>query len=85
MMISLQGTHYIDISGTAVEKKKESLRAHVSQLGEGEAIENGAIKWIIERNAEMGEKVGVEHAEWFNVMTLNEYPKDEDQAETVES
>jgi LmbE family N-acetylglucosaminyl deacetylase len=67
---SFQATHYVDISAT-IDKKIEALRQHVSQLGEGEAFENGAAKWIKDGNAEWGQKVGVEYVEFFRVMRFN--------------
>lgn len=62
-------THYVDITNT-LNKKTDSLRAHVSQLGEGEDFENGVGKWIKERFSEAGKRVGVPYAEFFKVMTL---------------
>lgn len=79
-------THFVDISNT-IDKKMDSLRAHVSQLGEGEAIEDGPLKWIRERNAEGGEKVGVPYAEHFKVMILfraNEEHRDKDLEQAAE-
>lgn len=69
LTITENPTHYVDITNT-VDKKIASLRAHVSQLGEGEDFENGAGKWIKERFSEAGKRVGVEYAEFFKVMTL---------------
>lgn len=65
--LTLKPTHYVDITDV-YEKKMDSLRAHTSQLGEGEDLENGALKFIRERNAESGKLVGVEYAEFFKVM-----------------
>jgi LmbE family N-acetylglucosaminyl deacetylase len=67
--LSLNPTHYVDISST-FDKKAASLRAHVSQLGEGEDFENGVMKWIRERFGEAGKQVGVQYAEFFKVMML---------------
>lgn len=67
--LSMNPTHFVDISDH-YDKKEASLRAHVSQLGEGEDFENGAMKYVRERNAEGGAKVGVEYAEHFKVMVL---------------
>ena len=69
MNITLNPTHFVDISGVW-DKKKASLKAHVSQLGADDDFENGAMKFITERNAEGGERVGVQYAEFFKVMTL---------------
>jgi LmbE family N-acetylglucosaminyl deacetylase len=62
-------THFLDITGT-MEKKIDTLRAHVSQLGAGEAFENGVNKWVREFSAEAGKQCGVTYAETFKVMTL---------------
>ena len=64
-------THYMDISST-IDKKIDSLRCHVTQLGEGEDFENGAKKWITEGNAEGGKRVGVDYAEYFRVMKFDQ-------------
>ncbi|MEO0599261.1 MAG: hypothetical protein AAF126_24330, partial [Chloroflexota bacterium] len=62
-------THYVDITNQW-DKKIDSLRAHVSQLGEGEDFDNGVMQFIEERNAEGGARVGVKYAEYFKVMIL---------------
>lgn len=67
--LSMHPTHYVDITAT-MDKKIASLRPHISQLGEGDDLENGALKFIKERNAESGERVGVDYAEFFKVMIL---------------
>ncbi|MGJ3237109.1 MAG: PIG-L deacetylase family protein [Anaerolineae bacterium] len=67
--LTIEPTHYVDISGT-MEKKIASLRAHVSQLGTEDVAEAGALKFIRERNAQSGERVGVRYAEFFKVMIL---------------
>ncbi len=67
--LSIEPTHYVDITDT-FDKKLASLRAHESQLGSGEDAENGALKFITERNAQSGARVGVEYAEFFKVMIL---------------
>jgi LmbE family N-acetylglucosaminyl deacetylase len=80
LTLSTKPTHFVDISAT-IEQKLESLRAHVSQIGAGEDAENGALKWIRERNAEVGQAVGVAYAEMFKVMILfrnNEEHRDKD-------
>jgi len=70
MTMAQEATHYVDISAT-MDKKMDSLRAHASQLGEGETLENGALKFIRERNEEAGQRVGVQYAELFKVMVLS--------------
>lgn len=80
MNLSLNPTHFVDITNV-FEKKKASLRAHVSQLGAGDDFENGAMKFIDERNAAAGEKFGVGYAEAFKVMTFvgaNQEVRDKD-------
>lgn len=67
--LTMNPTHYVDITDV-YEKKMDSLRAHESQLGTGEDLENGALKFIRERNHESGKQVGVEYAEFYKVMTL---------------
>lgn len=73
--LTLEPTHYVDISST-IDKKLDSLRAHTSQLGEGEDLENGALKFIDERNRQSGQQVGVEYAEFFKVMILQQTNED---------
>jgi len=73
--LTLEPTHYVDISST-MDKKLDSLRAHASQLGTGDDLENGALKFIKERNAMSGQRVGVDYAEFFKVMILQS-PNDE--------
>jgi len=82
MNLTLNPTHYNDISDT-IDLKVASLRAHVSQLGEGDDFENGAKKWILEGNHDAGQKVGVEYAEYFKVMKFDEPRRSADE-ETAE-
>lgn len=89
MTLSMKPTHFVDISET-FEAKIESLRAHVSQIGEGETADNGALKFVRERNEESGKSVEVPYAEFFKVMTLqraneNHREKDEERAAQVEA
>lgn len=72
--LSMESTHYNDITST-IDDKVASLRAHVSQLGEGEDFENGAKKWILQGNHDGGKLVGVEYAEYFKVMKFDEERK----------
>ncbi len=80
--LTTEPTHFVDITGT-IDKKIDSLRAHKSQLGEGEALENGALKWIRQRNAESGQRVGVEYAEFYKVMILQQ-PNEEHREKDLE-
>jgi len=80
MTLTLHPTHYADISETMAEKLV-SLRHHASQIGEGEAAEKGAIKWISEANAETGAKVGVQYAELFKVMRFDQRTQEESKPE----
>lgn len=73
--LTLEPTHYVDIS-SVIDKKMDSLRAHVSQIGAGEDAENGALKFIRERNGQSGARVGVEYAEFFKVMILQSANED---------
>jgi LmbE family N-acetylglucosaminyl deacetylase len=75
--ITTKPTHFVDVSST-IEQKFASLRAHVSQIGTGEAADNGALKWIRERMAEGGKELGVEFAESFKVMTFERDPAPHD-------
>jgi LmbE family N-acetylglucosaminyl deacetylase len=85
MTLSANPTHCVDITRT-LEKKIDSLRCHVSQIGQGEDAENGALKYVRERNAGAGQTAGVEYAEFFRVMMLvraNEEVRDKDLQEDV--
>ncbi len=87
LTLTLKPTHYVDITET-FDKKIESLRAHVSQLGEGEMADEGALKFIRERNEEAGQQVGVQYAEFFKVMTLqrpNANHRDQDAERTAQA
>lgn len=74
--LSTEPTHFVDISET-FEDKLKSLSYHVSQLGEGEDLENNAFKWIRKWNAETGEKVGVQYAETYRVLKFDRNGDDE--------
>ena len=56
---------YIDITDT-VHKKIEALKAHKSQVGDGEHLEER----ILERTATVGEAAGLKHAEAFKVIKM---------------
>lgn len=71
MNLTMEPTHYNDITST-IDDKINTLRAHVSQLGEGDDFENGAKKWITQSNRDGGKMVGVEYAEYFRVMKFDE-------------
>jgi LmbE family N-acetylglucosaminyl deacetylase len=78
-------THYIDITDV-FDKKADALRAHVSQLGEGEEFDNGVLKWIKERFTDVGQPEDVQYAEVFKVMYLsraNEEVRDKDLEEAA--
>jgi LmbE family N-acetylglucosaminyl deacetylase len=71
---STSPTHFVDITDT-MEQKLDSLRCHVSQIGEGEAAENGALKWVREGIQDMGDATGgVKHAEFYKVMNFDREP-----------
>lgn len=78
--LSQHPTHFVDITGV-FDKKEAALRAHVSQLGEGEDFDNGVLKWIKERFADVGQPDDVQYAEVFKIMKLvraNEDVRDKD-------
>lgn len=77
-------THFVDITPT-IELKMAALRCHVSQIGSGEEAENGALKWIRERNAESEEKTGVPYAEFFKVMNFDRPPAPHDEKRKAEA
>lgn len=79
MTLSLLNTHFVDVT-TTIELKLAALRAHVSQIGEGEAAEKGALGWVRERTAENGALVEVAYAEMFRVMDFSR-PRDEEEAQ----
>jgi LmbE family N-acetylglucosaminyl deacetylase len=60
-------TAYVDISAT-VERKLDALRAHASQLKDFERVE----AWIREWSTEVGKEVGVEAAEGFHLVIIDE-------------
>jgi LmbE family N-acetylglucosaminyl deacetylase len=59
--LTLQPDTYIDISET-IDKKIDALRCHASQ------IDDEALDWIRQRNAETGQQIGYDYAEAFRVM-----------------
>lgn len=73
--LSMHPTHFVDITET-IDQKIESLRCHASQIGEGEAADNGALKWVRIRNAETGKELGVEYAEQFRLMKFDQEPQE---------
>ncbi len=68
--LTRQPTHYHDISAT-IDLKLAALGAHVSQIGAGEDFENGAKKWVRQSNRDGGKMVGVEYAEYFQVLKFD--------------
>ncbi len=85
MNLTRQPTHYHDISAT-IDLKLAALGAHVSQIGAGEDFENGAKKWVRQSNRDGGKMVGVEYAEYFQVLKFDEERKSlhEEEAEQSE-
>ena len=57
----------IDVSGT-VDRKLDALRAHASQLKDFDEVE----KWTREWTAEVGKEIGVEAAEGFHMVVIDE-------------
>jgi LmbE family N-acetylglucosaminyl deacetylase len=72
----------VDVTAT-LEKKVEALRAHASQLDEPEKIDG----WVRESAAERGKLIGVDYAEAFRVIVVdddeNEGPPADDTARSV--
>jgi len=68
-------THYVDISDY-IDIKLDSLRAHVSQIGEGEAAENGALKWVKNMDSNVGKYLGAQYVEFYRVMKFDEERED---------
>lgn len=77
--LTMKPTHFVDITST-IDQKLDSLRAHISQIGEGEEAQKGALGWIRERNAETGAEVGVGFAEVYKVMDFTR-TRDEEEAQ----
>ena len=66
-------TVFVDISAT-IERKLDALRAHESQLKDFGGVE----KWTREWSAELGKEVGVDAAEGFHLVVIDE---DEEEGE----
>ncbi len=79
LMLSNQPTLHIDISET-IDRKLEALRAHTSQIGDGEEV----TKMVREWNAEAGKEAGYGYAESVRVITLKSPPANEEAAEAIE-
>jgi LmbE family N-acetylglucosaminyl deacetylase len=69
LVLTNNPTHYEDVTAT-MEDKLNALRHHISQIGESEIADDGALKFVTEMTAEMGQQVGVGYAEMYKVMTL---------------
>jgi len=61
---SFKGTYYIDISNQ-IEKKKEVIKAHKSEL---ERVRYRWLEFILKQNANDGQKIGVRFAEKFEII-----------------
>jgi LmbE family N-acetylglucosaminyl deacetylase len=72
-----QPNAHVDITST-VNRKLDALRAHESQLKDFASVE----KWTREWSAELGTSIGVEAADGFHVVIIDE---DEDEAAEGES
>jgi LmbE family N-acetylglucosaminyl deacetylase len=64
---SNEPTARVDVTGT-LEKKIAALQAHASQLQEPDKID----RWVRESAAERGKFIGVEYAEAFRVVVVDE-------------
>ena len=73
-------TAYVDISAT-VERKLDALRAHASQLKDFDRVE----QWIRQWSAELGGEIGVEAAEGFHLVIIDEDDEAPEESEAAES
>ena len=69
----------VDVTGT-VGRKLDALRAHASQLKDFDEIE----KWTREWTAEVGKEIGIEAAEGFHMVVIDD-DDESDEAKAVES
>jgi LmbE family N-acetylglucosaminyl deacetylase len=69
---------YVDVSGT-VDRKLDALRAHASQLKDFDEVEEWTRKW----SAELGKEIGVEAAEGFHLVVIDE--DEDEEPEEVEA
>lgn len=72
--LSDNSTHYVDISDY-IDVKIESLKAHVSQIGEGETAENGALKWVRNMDGNISKFLNTSYAEFYRVMKFDQEPE----------
>lgn len=70
LTLTTQPTHYVAV-GDVLADKLAALRCHVTQIGAGDAAENGALKWISALDERFGQQVGVAAAEFYRVMTFD--------------
>ena len=70
-------TAYVDTSAT-VARKLDALRCHASQLKDFASVE----KWIHEWSAEMGKRIGVDAADGFHVIVIDD---DDEAPEAIEA
>jgi len=61
---TFNGSYYIDISNQ-IEKKKEVIKAHKSEL---ERVRYKWLNFILNQNANDGQKIGVNYAEKFEII-----------------
>jgi LmbE family N-acetylglucosaminyl deacetylase len=66
-------TVFVDVTST-IERKLDALRAHESQLKDFAGVE----KWTREWTAELGGRVGVDHADGYHLVVIDD---DEDEDE----
>jgi LmbE family N-acetylglucosaminyl deacetylase len=60
-------TAFVDITGR-VDRKLDALRAHASQLKDFDDVE----KWVRKWTSELGAQVGVESAEAFHLVVIDD-------------
>jgi LmbE family N-acetylglucosaminyl deacetylase len=71
-------TVYVDISGT-IDRKLDALRAHASQIKDFSGVE----QWTREWSGELGKEIGVEAAEGFHLIVIDE-DEEEDEEQKAE-
>jgi LmbE family N-acetylglucosaminyl deacetylase len=65
-------TVHVDISAT-IDRKLDALRAHASQIKDFSGVE----QWTREWSGELGKEIGVEAAEGFHLIVIDEEDEDE--------
>lgn len=79
LMLGNESPLKVDITET-IDRKLEALRAHKSQIGDGEEVTKMVRQW----NEEDGKEAGYAYAESVRVITLRHAPPEEESAEAAE-